>query len=110
MAEMTLACASGSTSQTTTIVTPSPQAVVCVTALLELARWCQQHPDFKEEQEPCPNANPEHLHPPGHSEAHGATTLAATESHGSAGADRHADADAATTPSPRPRARRTGGA
>ena len=48
-----LAGASGSTSQTTTIVTPSPHAIVSTQVLLELARWCQQRLANTEEHHRC---------------------------------------------------------
>ena len=58
------AYASGSTGRNTALVTPSPRAVVCVTALFELARWCQLRLDFKEDPEPCPKAIPDPPCPP----------------------------------------------
>src|SRR5207253_2645878 len=45
--------ASGSTRQTTTIVTPSPHAIVSAEVLLELARWCQQWLETREEHHLC---------------------------------------------------------
>ena len=60
----TLAGASGSTRQTTTVVTPSPHAIVSTQALLELARWCQQHLARMEEQHRCHDADSNRQSPP----------------------------------------------
>jgi hypothetical protein len=71
-----LAGASESTRQTTTIVTPSPRAIVSAQVLLELARWCQQRLATREENHLCypveptqqsPPAPAEHAAGPGHS-------------------------------------------
>jgi hypothetical protein len=107
----TLASASGSTCQTTTLVTPSPRPVVCAAALLELARWCQQRLVFMEDSESCPDAHFASQRPPACIAAilRGGATLATPGAPGSAIPDCRVDADAPATP-PRPqRNRRKGG-
>src|SRR5262245_35111163 len=63
-AKAPFAGASGSTGQTTTLVTPSDKPIVSLAALLELAQWCQQHRlTLPEESPPCA-ANPAARRPP----------------------------------------------
>jgi hypothetical protein len=60
-----LARASGSACQTTTLVTPSPRPLVSASVLLELAHWCQQRLAITEVH-PCPQAAPTSQSPPAH--------------------------------------------
>ncbi len=59
-----LACASALISQTTTIVTPSPHAIISPQVLLELARWCQQRLASTEECNRCHIVNSTRQSPP----------------------------------------------
>src|SRR5262249_4407543 len=107
----TLAGASGSTSQTTTIVTPSPHAIVSAQALLELARWCRQQLANMEESHLCPQTNITQESPPAQAQHAALPDDSSLARAGAPTANRPADPlgrAAAPTP-PSRRSRRNGG-
>src|ERR1700693_4993715 len=106
----TFAGASGSSSQTTSLVTPAPEPLVCAAALLELAKWCQQRQALMEDRDRCPDTN---LRPPaptvhGDSRRPGDAALATADARSAATPGCRAAADAPATP-PRPKAKRRQG-